>query len=422
MVISFDSGTTNTKAFLFSDNARLIASASHPTKIFYRGPGIVEQDAEDWWQALCRAAEKLYEAHKWRKNDIEAIGISSQGGTFALLGGDLKPLAPAITWLDNRGASMAKKMSSEKSRNYFYSRTGHEIKGWSPPAVCRWFRKNEPAAAAETGRISFVADYLNYRLTDTFFIDPTSAQMSCLYNIRKNAWDKEILKAARIGEASLPLLLASNSTGGKTTKKSAGLLNIREGTPVVAGGHDQYCASLGADAGKKGDCLLSCGTSWVLLLTADRLVFIPGSGWTPGRYIQENRFGLMAAIGNAGIILEWMRNNIRIGKKRGDIKTGVVVIPDFSIQKGTIKNISLATGGNEIYYAAMESLIMKIKKRLDEVESVSPVKRLFMVGGATKERFLPEMVEKITGKELVMPEVTEAAGRGAALLALNRNG
>lgn len=56
MVLSFDSGTTNTKAFLFNNKAQLIASASHPTKTYYRSSGIAEQDAEGWWKALCRAS------------------------------------------------------------------------------------------------------------------------------------------------------------------------------------------------------------------------------------------------------------------------------------------------------------------------------------------------------------------------------
>ncbi|HNS33263.1 MAG TPA: FGGY-family carbohydrate kinase, partial [bacterium] len=230
----------------------------------------------------------------------------------------------------------------------------------------------------------------------------------------------DIMKIAGLGEENLPDLLGSSSMGGTTTRKASEHLHVQQGTPVVSGGHDQYCASLGVGARKKGDCMLSCGTAWVLLITGDRLVFLPGKGWTPGRYAAEGMFGLMASIGNAGIILEWMRNNIKIDRTADSMETKVVVVPDFSKGKGTVRNISLSTTGTEIYRAAMEALILRLKERLDEVENENPVKRLFMVGGATKEPFLPEMVRKITCKDLLMPDISEAAGKGAALLAINR--
>lgn len=347
------------------------------------------------------------------------MGISSQGGTFVLLNKGLKPLAPAVTWLDNRAAAISKSLASGKSADYFYKKTGHFLSGWAPPSVCRWFWEKEPLMSKKVCRISFVADYLNNKLTDRFFIDPTSAQMSCLYNIGEGVWDKEILKMSCVGEKSLPVVLPSNFAGGAISRKAAGLLNLMPGTPVVAGAHDQYCASLGAGASKPGDCLLSCGTAWVLLITTDNLVFLPAKGWMPGRHVQGGRFGLMSSIGNAGAVLDWVRSNIKIKRTEGEIKTDVEVIPDFSLKKGEIKNIGLSTRGEEIYYAAMKALVLKVKKRIGEVEGKKAVNRLFMVGGATKEKVLPGMIERITGRELIMPEIAEAAGRGAAMLALD---
>ena len=419
MVLSFDSGTTNTKAFLYNNKAELIASSSHPTNIYYRGAGRVEQEAENWWEALCRATERLYKIYQWDKKDIEAIGISSQGGTFVPLKKDLSPLMPAVTWLDNRGESAAKTMSEGKKSDYFYNKTGHDLKGWSPPAVWKWIQVEEPSVPKNLGRISFVADYLNYKLTGSFFIDPTSAQMSCFYNIVLNTWDKDILEMSGISGEHMPVVLKSNSCGGCTNRISSAHLNILQGTPVVAGGHDQYCACLGAGAHHKSDCLLSCGTAWVLLITTDELFFMPDKELTPGRHLIDNHFGLMASIGNAGIILEWMRNNIKVQQVEQEPKSDVVVIPEFSRGKGEIKNISLSTKGSEIYYATKESLVLKIKQRLDEVENKSPVNRLVMVGGAVKEQFLVGMMEKITEKQIVLPDLKEASGRGAALLALN---
>ncbi len=421
MVLAFDSGTTNTKAFLFSRDAELVASASHPTGIIHRSSGMVEQKAEYWWDAIVKSVEKLRGCVNWQKKDIEAIGISSQGGTFVPLDERFKPLRPGITWMDNRGATVSERLNRTYGRDYFYTRTGHYLGGWSPPSICLYLREIEPSVFSRVRRLSFVADYLNYKLTDSFFLDATSAQMSCFFNIVKGYWDKRMLSLAGIDEGFLPVVIPADSVGGRVTEKAAGELDVPAGIPVVAGGHDQYCASLGADAVNKGDCLLSCGTAWALLVTTDETVFIPESGWFPGRHLQEKRYGLMAAISNGGVILDWIKENIRIGdfSKTGK-NTAIKVIPDFMQEKGAITNISLSDTGNEIYYAAMKSLALTVKQRLEVLQDRIEVKRLLMVGGGTRDKMLPSIVKNETGIEVVLPEISESAGRGAALLAIQK--
>lgn len=418
MILVFDSGTTNTKAFLFDGKAELLAAASHPTRILHKSAGMVEQKADYWWSAVVESAEKLRSSVNWQKENIEAIAISSQGGTFVPLGGRFKPLRPGITWLDNRAASVSKRLDKKYGMDYFYNKTGHYLSGWSPPSICLWLKEKEPAVFSKIQRLSFVADYLNYKLTGRFFLDATSAGMTCFYNIVKGCWDKEILEMTELNEEQMPSLIPSDSIGGNVTEEAAAVLEVPAGIPVIAGGHDQYCASLGAGAVNSGDCLLSCGTAWALLVITQKPVFIPGTGWFPGRHLRGNRFGLMAAIGNGGVVLDWVRKNIRIKATVKDKKSGVRVIPDFMEEKGVIRNISLADTGSEIYYAAMKALALTVKQRLEKIQDRIEVKRLLMVGGGTREKMLPPMIEKDTGIKVVLPEINEAAGRGAALLAI----
>ncbi len=419
MILAFDSGTTNTKTFLFNDKSELLASASHPTKIIYKSSGMVEQKAEYWWDALVKSAEKLRNNINWQREDIEAIAVSSQGGTFVPLDERFKPLRPGITWLDNRGASISKNLNREYGKVYFFNKTGHYLSGWSPPSVFLWLKEKEPSVFSRTGRLSFVADYLNYKLTGRFFLDATSAQMSCFFNIVKGCWDKKMLSLAGIGKESLPVVIPSDCVGGRVTEKAARDLDVPSGIPVVAGGHDQYCASLGAGAVNRGDCLLSCGTAWALLVITDETVFIPNSGWFPGRHLREKNYGLMAAISNGGVVLDWIRDNIKTGDFADINKdSSIKVVTDFMQERGSITNISLSDTGNEIYYATMRSLALTVKERLEVLQDKIEVRRLLMVGGGTREKLLPPLVEKETGIKVVLPGVSEAAGRGAALLAL----
>jgi sugar (pentulose or hexulose) kinase len=417
MILAFDSGTTNTKALLFNENGKLLGFATYPTKILHLAPGIVEQKANFWWDAIVKSTKKLQTYSCWKKNRISAISISSQGGTFVVLGKNLEPLINGITWLDNRGKSISEYLVRKYGKEYFFRKTGLYLGGWSPPSCWLWLQKKFPSIISKTERLSFVADYLNFKLTGKFFLDPTSAQMTCFYNIVEGQWDKDILEIVSLNEKKLPEIIPSFSIGGKITKEASKILDIPEGIPVFAGGHDQYCAALGAGAIHKGDCLLSCGTAWVLLITTEKPLFISDSGWFPGRHLIDGYFGLMSAISNGGAILDWIRKNLKI--KKGIIKDEKVeIIPKFSENKGVIKNISFSTTGYDIFNAAKKSLAKEVKKRFEKINKEIEIKRIFMVGGGTKEANLSEMIEKYTGIKVILPDLIEAAGKGAALIAI----
>ena len=122
MVLVFDCGTTNTKAFLFDEKGKIVAYSNHQTKIIHQAPKIVEQKADFWWDALVRAMEKLKRFYKWKKNEISCLSISSQGATFVLLDKKFLTLRPGITWLDNRAEPISKYLNRIYGREYFSER------------------------------------------------------------------------------------------------------------------------------------------------------------------------------------------------------------------------------------------------------------------------------------------------------------
>ncbi len=312
MVLVIDSGTTNTKAFLFDNTGKPVCESRCPTRTLHPGPGMVEQEAEEWWRAALSAVQKIRSAKGGLSNiKIDAIVTSTQGGTFVPLNNELEPLRPGITWLDDRAEAEAGKLNRRNGKE-FYQKTGHYLRGWCPLAIIPWLKKNEPRVYQKITRVSFVADYLNYKMTGRFFIDQTAAGMTSFFNVKSSTWDKDLLDIAGIKSHFLPELIPAGQPGGRLKRQAAKLLGIPEGIPVISGGHDQYCASLGAGAVKPGDCLLSCGTAWALLVLTRKPVFKPGSGWAPGRHFHPGTFGLMGAISNGGVILDWLRRNLRL--------------------------------------------------------------------------------------------------------------
>ncbi|HOJ40283.1 MAG TPA: FGGY-family carbohydrate kinase [bacterium] len=424
MVLAIDSGTTNTKVFLFDEQARQKGVASQATPGFYPGPAMVEQPASGWWQALVKAAARLPDWPFCFRKHLSGIGISSQGGTFVLLDKNYQPLRPGITWLDNRAASLARDLNRQYGQDFFYRKTGHTLAGWAPLALLLWLKRHEPEVMRKTLRVSFVSDYLNFKLTGRFFLDHTSAQMSCLYNINTRQWDPELLKLVGLNAEQLPEILSAGAIGGETTSPGGKQLGLQEGVPVVAGGHDQYCASLGAGAEQTGDILLSCGTAWALLLTTSRLIFDRTRRWVPGVHVRTEKYGLMGVVSEAGAVLDWVRHNFRIDRSglESDSCEKIKVKTNFNQDRGAITGLSLSTTARQVYLATLQSLVEQVHSLLKIVQDRVSINRIYLVGGGTREPMLPGLIEKITGRKVVVPRVVEAAGRGAALLILrNKN-
>ena len=443
-ILVIDSGTTNTKVFVYTINVVLKEEKSCPTKISFPKSGWVEQNAEDWFSSAVSGIKELKS-----KKEIECISGSFQGGTFVLLDKRLKPLRPAITWLDNRGKDIAKKLEKKYGQDYFYKKTGHKLIGWAPVAVLKWIKKNEPEIWKKTVRISFVADYLNYKLTGNFFLDPTSAAMASLFNIRKMKWDEDLLKIAGIKKEMMPDIIQSNKSGGKLKKKVANLLGFPDNIPVFAGGHDQYCASLGAGAIGSGKALISCGTAWAFLLATEKIVYDTYRQLSPGPHLFEKWQGLMGAVGNGGVIFDWGLKNLhpclpvfpRLSRRNevkaeaGRIKergkgnfsgnpSDIIVLPNFTKGKGSILNLSLSTGSSDILFAISETLCFQTKEMVESAGKIfgkEKIKELIMIGGGAKNTVVPQILANITDLKVQVPEVKEAAGRGAALLTIVKN-
>ena len=413
-VLVIDEGTTNIKTIIFERDGNIVKQNSIKIKTYYPERECVEQKAEEWWTCFLKGLKNI----DYNKEKIECISSSTQGGTFVLLDKNLKPLTNAFTWLDNRAEKTSKKLKKKFGDDFFYKKTGHPIAAWMPISIISYIREKNPEIYEKVRRISFVADYLNFKLTGRFFLDRTNAQMSSFYNIVEDKWDDDLCEIAGINKNILPEIVPSVEIGGKLKKEIANSLGLKENIPVISGGHDQYCASLGAGVKEKGDCLLSTGTAFALLVLTDKLIFLPKNKkhWKPGRYLFEDKYGVMGPISNGCCILDWIIQNFKKFEIKKLNNTKIKFIPYFSEGKGEIKNISLSTKREEIYYSAVKSIVYEIKKYIDEIENKIKVKKFFLVGGGTNISFLPELIKEISKKDVIIPEIKECAARGAFLL------
>ena len=103
-ILAIDLGTSGPKVALVSMFGDVLDHEFEKTDTIFLARGGVEEDPEDWWNAIVKAAKRLLSKNLVPTSDILAICCTSQwSGTVAV---DKKGnhLMNAMTWMDARGA------------------------------------------------------------------------------------------------------------------------------------------------------------------------------------------------------------------------------------------------------------------------------------------------------------------------------
>ncbi len=444
LLLGIDIGTNATKTLLINSDGEILALAQRDYDVMSSSNGWIEQESEDWWRAVVETVREVIKENYKFKNYIRGISFSTQGGTLIPVDSRGRPLRRAITWLDQRADKEGRKVIEELGSDFFYNITGHKVRQGLPLLQICWLKNNERKIFEKTYKFLFVNDYIIHKLTDSYYTDPSNSSITMLYNLRTGKWDPQLLKITGILPAKLSNIKSSGVPVGRLTSAATNQLGLSREVVVSSGGHDQYCASLGAGAFHSGDCLLSCGSAWVLLFTLDEPIFDPDVNLTPGRHVIRNRWGEMAAISSGGVVLEWFKNgfgkvqNSRkdreiyelFDRKAKDIPAGsnnLLFFPHFigstaptyqPAAKGALIGLTLSHNKYDIFKSIMEALGFETLWNIKSVEKLGiRLEKIKMIGGATKSSIWPQIIADITGKKIIIPSLTEAACVGAAILA-----
>ncbi len=438
-LLGIDIGTTATKTLLINQDGKVIALAQQEYDIIPSHNTWVEQNPEDWWDAIVKTIRRVVKDDEIKKR-IKGISLSTQGGTLILVDLEGKPLRKAITWLDQRAGEQSERLKEKFGDDFFYSRTGYKPHSGLPLLCICWLKDNEPELFKKGNKFLFVNDYIIYKLTGKYCNDPSNASITMLYNLKLGDWDDELLQIAGISKERLSKIRDSGAPIGMLTKSSAKILNLSQNVIVSSGGHDQYCASLGSGAFEDGGCLVSSGTAWVLLCSSDKAVFDIKSNIIPGRHVIKDKWGAMATISSGGVVMEWFKSNLidndetniydLYNKKAKDIPLGsnnLLFFPHFigstaptyqSNAKGAVIGLTLSHNKYNIFKSIMEGLGFEVLWNIEVIKKLGiSIKKIKMIGGATKSKLWPQIIADVTGERIFVPSVTEAACLGAAILA-----
>ncbi len=431
LLLGIDVGTTGAKSVLFDALGRVRGQGAAEHPMSHVGPAWVEQNAEDWWTAVCSATRQALEGVA--EEQVKAVAVSSQAPTLLALDRDGQPLRPAMIWMDRRAEAEAATLADQIGDGEISRITGNRPDAFYVAAKLRWFHQHEPQLAARAARFVQINGYINYRLTGEFSMDPVHAALLQLRDHATGEWSGALCDACGVEPSQFPPVRAGHEIIGQVRRESAAVTGLRPGTPVVVGTVDGAAAALEAgvvDAGVAGEMT---GTSTVMQIPNTTGIreraFISIPHALPGRDL------LLAAMVASGASLRWIETVTEgsIDRLLAEAATapagsdGVVFLPYMMGERsplwhtnarGVFFGLSLATPRAALVRAVLEGTAFALRHNAEVAAAAGiELREIRSVGGGTRSDLWNQIKADVLGVPVLLPEASTAAPFGDAFLA-----
>ncbi|HUV06707.1 MAG TPA: FGGY-family carbohydrate kinase, partial [Spirochaetia bacterium] len=316
------------------------------------------------------------------------------------------------------------------------------INGWRwtelfPFAQMAWHRRYSPEAYGRAARFCMNSDYLLFRLTGRWGMDPSTATTFYFQNQLEMKWHKPHLQIMGIGEDQVSEIRPSGSVLGPLSREGAQNTGLDRSTLVVLGAFDHPCAARGTGCLDVGDLLLSCGTSWVSFYPTENRELALSEVMLIDPFLRPSGpWGVMAALTAIAVNIDWWVDNVinrerKNGKARyelldeGAVRAapgagGLYINPFEEIRSYSepVKKITTSFSKDQISRALMEGAVFEMRRKIVQLaEAGLRANRITMVGGPTNSPVWPRMVAEITGLDMRLLNGQTAGALGAAVLA-----
>lgn len=449
VVVGLDLGTSSLKGLLLSVDGTQLHATRNAYPMHSPQPSWRENDAEDWWTATVCALQELAVVARDRGLRIRALGLVAQRDPFVLLDSDGAPVAPAISWTDQRTGTETAALRSEIGDARLLQITGvRPIIGQGVPALM-WTRRHLPDRWAMARRAVSPKDFVLGRLLGGAHrwraTDPTTPTRSLGYDVEQRKWSTEILTVAGIGaELFDPPTAEPWEASGRVAAEVAADTGLPGDVVVAVGGADDQAATLGAGAVSAGEVCLGTGTcSGWRMVTDAHLPDPTGAADSyphvvPGRHIRE------VTIDSTGSSLRWFASTLAasVGGYEQIVAlamtapigaAGVRFLPFVDGAQRAPHYLDNATGvflgisGHHtlahLSRAVLEGIAMMYPGTWDILRtgSADPVE-LTMVDAEAASTAWTQIKADVLGRSIRLPAVTSAAAMGAAVLATTAAG
>ncbi len=453
LLLAHDLGTTGNKATLFATDGSIVASTFAGYDTNYAQPNWAEQDAHDWRAALFDSTRWLLDVARSETGhsaqDVAVVSFSGHMNGALLVDTQGAPLRPAILWADQRATAQAELMRARCGEAEVYRLTGNRISPAYTAAKLLWVKEHQPEVYRRARWVLQAKDYAAFLFSGAIATDFSDASLTLLLDLAGRRWAEPLLEQLGIDAALLPPIFPSAQVIGQVTAQAAAATGLRAGTPVVIGGGDGACATVGAGSVRPGDAYNYIGSSsWVALTTAQP-VLDPARRTFNLAHLDPALNVALGTMQTAGGAFDWFERLLRCDREADPLYAeldaeaagvppgahGLLFLPYLlgersphwnPLARGAFVGLAMPDGRGELARAVLEGvafnlraileILVQASKTFEVSENLAGLRGVRLIGGGGKSALWRQILADVYGLPIDLVDLpANATALGAAI-------
>ncbi len=435
LLLGIDIGTSACKVAVFDQSGTVLAQSNQPYQVYYPKSGWVEQDADEWWHAICDGIREVLSQDGVRADDICGIGVDGQSWSAIPVDREGNVLHRTPIWMDTRARHICDRIKDEVGTERIFGVAGNDfLPSYTTPKML-WFKEERPEIFKKTYQFLQSNSYIVYQLTGIMSQDYSQGYGIHFFHMNNLTYDEDLARELGLSPDLVPELYRCDDIVGKVTKQAAKLTGLVEGTPVIAGGLDAACGTLGAGVYRVGQTQEQGGQAGGMSICTDQALAHPKLILSP--HVVPGLWLLQGGTVGGGGTLKWFKQEFGQNMTFDDLTTeaaritpgadGVTFLPYMAGErspiwnpdaKGVFYGLSFNKTRGHMIRAILEGVAFSLEHNLRTAsETGIEIGTLNAMGGASNSELWTQIKADVTGKTIQVPTSDTATTLGAALLA-----
>jgi len=445
LLLGIDIGTSSCKAAVFNLSGEVIGQSSKDYSVFYPASDCVEQDPREWWSGVCSAIKEIFATCSINPKAIVGIGVDGQSWSAIPVNKNGAVLHNTPIWMDTRSSEIAKKVTDRVGAEKIFGISGNAFEPTYSTPKMLWFKETKPQIYKDTYKFLQSNSYIILKLTDKYTQDFSQGYGVHCFNMKTGKWEDNFCEELGIAREKLPEIYRCHQVIGEVTNQAAQETGLASGTPVVAGGLDACCGTLGAGVVDIGQTQEQGGQAGGMSICLNEALAHPKL--ILSFHVVPDLWLLQGGTVGGGGSINWFKKELggfeieeekRSGKdafkimdeeaaKISEGADGLIFLPYMAGErsplwdkhaKGVFFGLSYNKTRAHMIRSVLEGTAFALEHNLKTAAEIGvKVDVLNAMGGAANSKLWTQIKSDITGKTINVPASDTATTLGAAILA-----
>ncbi|MDW7659410.1 MAG: FGGY-family carbohydrate kinase [Bacillota bacterium] len=446
-LLGIDIGTSGCKATIIDREGVMQSQAYCEYYTLSPAEGLQEINPDVVFSSVCKVVCEAVVA--CGSDPVQGISASSFGEAVVALDRQGQAIGNSLLYIDKRGEEEAEYLKKRIGDERVLQIAGTKIQPMFSLCKIMWLKKHQPEQYNRTWKYLLYADYVLFRLGAEPHTDYSLATRTMAFDITSKTWSQEILDCAAIDRTKFAEPVQAGTAVGTIAAAVAADLGLPADVALVAGGHDQPCAALGAGVIRPGMAIDGLGTVECLAPAFNSPILndaMANHAFACVPHVVKDLYVTYAFTFTSGSVLKWYRDTLGQPYKDAADKRGVnaytlmiedaladpspsplLLLPHFAGaatpymdngSRGALIGLTTRTSARDILKAILEGITFEIMVNQEKLADASiAIHDLRAVGGLARSDQFLQLKANMMGTKIASLVYAEAGTIGVAILA-----